>query len=52
MSGFQRHLDEFGSCFDHSHSGTEMMVFEFYDERRRRHYHEEVPACAECYGLK
>jgi hypothetical protein len=51
VSGFQQHLDEFGNCFDHDHSGVEMMKFEFRDERGR-HYHEEVPACAECFGLK
>lgn len=52
MSGFKRHLDEFGNCFDPGHSGTEMMNFEFHDERRDRYYFEEVPACAECFGLK
>jgi len=52
MSGFERHLDEFGNCFDSSHSGIEMMSFEFQNERTGRYYHEDVPACAECFGLK
>jgi len=50
--GYQRHLDEFGNCFDSAHSGVEMMRFEFQDERTERWRTREVPACAECFGLK
>jgi len=50
--GYQRHLDEFGNCFDSTHSGVEMMRFEFQDERTGRWRTREVPACAECFGLK
>jgi len=50
--GYQRHLDEFGNCFDPAHSGVEMMRFEFQDERTGRWRTREVPACAECFGLK
>jgi len=48
----QRHLDEFGMCFDSSHSGTEMMQFEVQDERTGRYHMKKIPACAECFGLK
>jgi hypothetical protein len=52
MGGYKQHLDEFGTCYDDSHSGIEMMRFEFKDTYTGRHYFEEMPACAECFGLK
>lgn len=32
-------------------SGIEPMSFEFQDEITGRYFHDEVPACADCFGL-
>lgn len=48
---YQRHLDDFGICkCGSSRSGVEMMSLESEDEWGR-YRTEQVPACADCFGL-
>lgn len=48
---FQQHLDEFGLCqCGRRRSGTEFMRLETYEQGRGWRY-ENVPACADCFGL-
>jgi len=48
---YQKHLDSFGVCrCGRRRSGIEMMRLESQDEWGRWRY-EDVPACADCFGL-
>jgi len=48
---YQQHLDEFGLCrCGRRRSGVETMRLESEDGRGRWRY-EDVPACADCFGL-
>jgi|GEM_PF-6669164 len=49
---YERHLDEFGICrCGASRSGTEPMSLEYQDDMTGRWVIEQVPACADCFGL-
>jgi len=48
---FQKNLDSFGVCrCGRQRSGIEMMRLESQDEWGRWKY-ENVPACADCFGI-